>query len=67
MRGDAFPTVLSGGTFRGIPALVSGVTAGLSEVAPRSDVSLLQVEPAVGAVQMALAHVHGTLTLPRYV
>ena len=67
MRGDAFPTILSGGTFRGIPALVSGVTAGLSEVAPRSDVTLLQIEPAVGAVQMALAHLRGTLTLPRYV
>ena len=67
MRGDAFPTILSGGTFRGIQALVSGVTAGLSEVAPRSEVRLLSVEPAVGAVQMALAHLRGTLKLPRYI
>ena len=66
MRGDAFPMVLAGGMFRGIPALANAVTSGLSEVAPRSDVRLLDVEPAVGAVQMALAHVRGTLTLPRY-
>lgn len=66
MRGDAFPMILSGGMFRGIPALATQVIAGLSEVAPRSDVRLLNVEPAIGAVQMALAHVHGTLQLPRY-
>jgi N-acetylglucosamine kinase len=67
MRGDAFPAVLSGGAFRGIPALTTGVTASLSAVAPRSDIRLLDVEPAVGAVQMALAHVRGTLKLPRYI
>ena len=66
MRGDAFPMILAGGMFRGIPALVTNVSAGLSEVAPRSDVRLLNVEPAVGAVQMALAHVRGTLRLPLY-
>jgi N-acetylglucosamine kinase len=66
MRGDAFPMILAGGMFRGIPALATQVAAGLAEVAPRSDVRLLNVEPAVGAVRMALAHVRGTLQLPRY-
>jgi N-acetylglucosamine kinase-like BadF-type ATPase len=67
MRGDQFPIILSGSTFRGIPQLVSGVTATLSDVAPRSDVHLLQQEPAVGAVQLALAYARGGLTLPAYV
>jgi N-acetylglucosamine kinase-like BadF-type ATPase len=66
MRGDAFPLVLSGGTLKGIPSLMNGVAAGLSDVAPRSQVRLLEVEPAMGAVQMALAYVRGTLQLPRY-
>lgn len=67
MRGDAFPTVLAGGIFRGIPWLVDNVTTRLSEIAPRSTVRLLAVEPAVGAVRLAVEAMRGSLVLPPYV
>jgi N-acetylglucosamine kinase-like BadF-type ATPase len=67
MRGDVFPTILAGGIFRGLPSLATDVTARLSEVAPRSVVRMLDVEPAVGAVQLALAAAHGAFTVPAYV
>jgi N-acetylglucosamine kinase len=67
MRGEPFPTVLSGGIFRTIPWLVRDVTARLAEVAPRSDVRLLEVEPAIGAVRLALAAARGRAVVPTYV
>jgi N-acetylglucosamine kinase-like BadF-type ATPase len=67
MRGDVFPTVLAGGVFRGLPSLARDVTARLSEVAPRSAVRVLDVEPAVGAVRLALAAANGVLAVPAYV
>lgn len=67
MRGEVFPTVLSGGIFRGVPWLTHDVTARLSEVAPRTDVRLLEVEPAVGAVRLALAAARGEVSIPGYV
>jgi N-acetylglucosamine kinase-like BadF-type ATPase len=67
MRGDVFPTVLAGGIFRGIPWLVGDVTARMSEVAPRTDVRVLDVAPAVGAVRLAVAAAHGRATIPSYV
>jgi N-acetylglucosamine kinase-like BadF-type ATPase len=66
MRGDEFRVVLSGGIFAGIPALVSNVSARLPEVAPRSRVRLLDVEPAMGAVWLARAAAHGTAAVPVY-
>jgi N-acetylglucosamine kinase-like BadF-type ATPase len=67
MRGQVFRTVLSGGTFRAIPSLAAGVAARLSEIAPRTQVDLLDVEPAVGAVRLALAAARGRVVIPRYV
>lgn len=67
MRGEMFPTVLAGGIFRGVPWLVNDVTARMSEVAPRTQVRVLDVEPAVGAVRLALAAARGTVTIPAYV
>lgn len=67
MRGEMFPTVLAGGVFRGVPWLVADVTARLSEVAPRTEVRLLDVEPAVGAVRLALSAARGTVTIPSYI
>ena len=67
MRGQMFPTILAGGIFFGVPWLATDVTARLSEVAPRSEVRLLDVEPAVGAVRLAIAAARGTVTLPTYV
>ena len=67
MRGFAFPTVLAGGIFRGIPWLVDDVTRRLSEIAPRTYIQRLEVEPAIGAVRLALAAAHGSFTVPTYV
>src|SRR6185369_2495578 len=67
MRGDAFPTVLAGGIFRGIPWLASDITRRLSEIAPRTEVHRLEVEPATGAVRLALAAAKGSLAVPTYV
>jgi N-acetylglucosamine kinase-like BadF-type ATPase len=67
MRGDAFPTVLAGGIFRGIPWLASDITRRLSEIAPRTEVHRLEVEPAIGAVRLALAAAKGSLAVPTYV
>lgn len=67
MRGDAFPAILAGGILRGLPWLRSNVTTRLSEVAPRAEVRLLDVEPAVGAVRLALAAARGTAKVPEYV
>jgi N-acetylglucosamine kinase-like BadF-type ATPase len=67
MRGDVFPTVLAGGVFQGLPSLARDVTARLSEVAPRSTVQMLTVEPATGAVRLALAAARGAVTIPTYV
>lgn len=67
MRGETFPTILAGGIFHGVLWLTKDVTARLSEVAPRSEVRLLDVEPAVGAVRLALAAARGTVRIPSYV
>jgi N-acetylglucosamine kinase-like BadF-type ATPase len=67
MRGDPFPTVLSGGVFRGIPSLAGKVARQVAEIAPRSEVRPLDVEPAVGAVRLALAAARGPVAIPSYV
>jgi N-acetylglucosamine kinase-like BadF-type ATPase len=67
MRGDAFPTFLSGGIFKVVPWLAQGITRRLSEVAPRSTASILAVEPAVGAVRLALSEARGGALVPAYV
>jgi N-acetylglucosamine kinase len=66
MQREAFPIVLAGGIFRGVPSLAHAVTPVLRDAAPRSDVRLLDVEPAVGAVRLALEAALGTLTIPAY-
>ena len=67
MRGDAFPVILAGGIFRGIPSLATDVGQRLSEAAPRASARLLDVEPAVGAVRLALATARGPVTVPAYI
>ncbi len=66
MRGDEFDFVLAGGVFRVVPWLANEVTRRLVEVAPRSQARLLEQEPAIGAVCLALAEARGALTLPKY-
>ena len=66
MRGDPFRAVLAGGIFHAIPWLAENLTGRMSEIAPRSDVRLLDRDPALGAVTLALDLARGTLTLPSY-
>jgi N-acetylglucosamine kinase len=66
MRGEVFPTVLAGGVFRGVPRLAEDVASRVSETAPRSTVRLLDVEPAVGAVRLALGAARGRDVVPTY-
>ena len=66
MRGDLFPTFLSGGIFKSIPSLAADVSAGMREVAPRTVSSLLTAEPATGAVSLALEEASGGARVPTY-
>lgn len=66
MRGEAFTFVLAGGVFRIVPWLVEQLGRRLVEVAPRCQVRQLEVEPAVGAVWLALAEARGGADVPRY-
>ena len=66
MRGDAFTFFLAGGVFRVVPWLADELTRRLVEIAPRSQVQILQDEPAVGAVWLALASARGEARVPQY-
>jgi glucosamine kinase len=63
---EAFRFVLAGGVFRAVPWLAGELGRRLRTMAPSSDVQLLDREPAVGAVRLAIAELRGELTLPRY-
>jgi N-acetylglucosamine kinase-like BadF-type ATPase len=60
------PFVLAGGVFKGVPWLVGELTERLKETVARASVSRLEVEPATGAVRLALADARGGLKLPVY-
>jgi N-acetylglucosamine kinase-like BadF-type ATPase len=64
---EVFSYVLAGGVFRAVPWLAGALTERLAGVAPRSRVVPLEVEPAVGAVRLAIAEAEGTLALPVYI
>lgn len=66
MRGDAFTFLLAGGVFRVVPWLAEELPRRLVEVAPRCQVRLLEQEPAMGAVWLALAEARGGAHVPRY-
>jgi N-acetylglucosamine kinase-like BadF-type ATPase len=59
------PIILSGGTFRAAPRLASTLIADLERRLPRATARVLDVEPAYGAVRLALALVAGRQTLTR--
>ena len=50
-----------------IGGAVRYITRRLSEIAPRAWVRPLDVEPAIGAVRLAIAAAHGSFALPTYV
>jgi N-acetylglucosamine kinase-like BadF-type ATPase len=67
MRDEAFDFVLAGGVFTGVPWLTDELNRRLVGIAARSRVRRLEVEPAVGAVRLALAEARGGVRLPAYV
>lgn len=66
MRGERFPTLLAGGMLKGAPWLADELMRHMAEVAPRSVVNLLDEEPALGAVRLALAEARGMARVPAY-
>jgi N-acetylglucosamine kinase-like BadF-type ATPase len=62
----ACPVILSGGMFRAVPRLSAGVVARLAATLPKASVRPLTVEPARGAVHLALALAAGQAVVPAY-
>ena len=60
------PVVLAGGTFRAAPHLTAAVLAALAERLPDAETRVLTIEPAYGAVRLAIALVRGELRVPVY-
>jgi N-acetylglucosamine kinase-like BadF-type ATPase len=67
MRDDAVRFVLAGGVFTGVPWLGEELRRRLPGMAPRGQVLRLEVEPALGAVRLALAEARGEARIPAYV
>jgi N-acetylglucosamine kinase-like BadF-type ATPase len=63
---EPFPFVLAGGMFRAVPRLGQELTRQLTTVAPAGEVRPLHVEPAMGAIHLALAEAAGRARVPSY-
>jgi N-acetylglucosamine kinase-like BadF-type ATPase len=66
LREEAFAFVLSGGMFHAVPWLCDQLKLLLPSLAPRSRTLRLETEPAMGAVQLAIAELHGGASVPTY-
>jgi len=66
MQEEAVQFVLAGGVFTGVPWLAEELKRRLPATAPRGQVKRLEVEPALGAVKIALAEASGGARLPSY-
>jgi N-acetylglucosamine kinase-like BadF-type ATPase len=64
--GQPFTFLLAGGIFRAVPWLQAELQRRLPVAAPRSEVRLLDVEPATGAVALALQEARGGAHIPAY-
>jgi N-acetylglucosamine kinase-like BadF-type ATPase len=64
MRDEAVRFVLAGGVFSGVPWLAEELRRRLPGISPRGQVHRLEVEPAVGAVRLALAEARGGARIP---
>jgi N-acetylglucosamine kinase-like BadF-type ATPase len=67
MREDPFGFVLAGGVFKAAPWLAQELDRRLPALAPKATSTLLEAEPAQGAVWLALAEARGGVRLPAYV
>ncbi len=65
--GTEFPFVLSGGMFRAVPWLEAELGRRLPLASPRSRTLRLDVEPAIGAVRLALQDARGIYLVPAYI
>jgi N-acetylglucosamine kinase len=66
MTAEQFVFVLAGGMFRAVPRLAQALSAELAEIAPSARPEVLHVEPAIGAVRIALEEARGGAQLPVY-
>lgn len=66
MQEQAVQFVLAGGVFSGLPWLAEELKRRLPATAPRGQVKRLEVEPALGAVRLALAEARGGARIPSY-
>jgi len=66
MIGSEFPFVLSGGMYRAVPWLEEELGRRLMLASPRSRTLLLEIEPAYGAVRLAIADAEGHYAVPMY-
>jgi len=66
MESDSFSFVLAGGMFRAVPWLCERMKRLLPSIAAHSGTILLEHDPALGAVQLALAAAHGRAKIPAY-
>jgi len=66
MIGEPFAFILAGGIFRAVPWLEEELVRRLPVSAPHSTVKLLDCEPAVGAVALAIQEAHGGASIPAY-
>lgn len=66
MQEEAVQFVLAGGVFNGVPWLAEELKRRLPATAPRGQVKRLEVEPAMGAVRLAIAEASGGARLPTY-
>ena len=64
---EPFTFVLSGGIFRAVPWMREQLGERLPRVARAADIKPLDVEPAEGAVRLALATLAGTVRVPAYI
>ena len=64
---EPFTFVLAGGIFRAVPWMREQLTLRLRRVARDANITHLGVEPAEGAVKLALAVVRGDVRVPVYV
>lgn len=67
MAEEPFDFILAGGVFAGVKWLADELDRRLPAIAPRARVRRLTVEPALGAVRLALAEARGGARIPAYV
>jgi N-acetylglucosamine kinase-like BadF-type ATPase len=64
--GSTFPFVLAGGMFKAVPWLYEELGRRLPLASPASRIIRLDVEPAIGAVRLALLEARGEGRVPEY-